>query len=118
MSTPRFIPRRAPRPVTLAAALIAACCGATAVLAVGPVAVVQKGRAFAARSLTLQAGEMLRFLNEDQFIHQVYVQSDRFTFDFDEQEPGREVDVRFPLRGSFEVRCHIHPKMLLQVDVR
>lgn len=114
--------RRAPWPAALvtalATALAAACCGATAVLAANPVAVVQKGRAFAARSLTLQAGDVLRFLNEDLFIHQIYIQSDSFSFDSDEQEPGHEVDVRFPVRGSFQVRCQIHPKMLLQVDVR
>jgi plastocyanin len=102
----------------LPAALLAICCAGTAVLAAGPVAVVQKGRAFATRALAVQAGQVVRFLNEDLFIHQIYIQSDSFKFDSDEQEPGREVDVRFPSRGTFQVRCQIHPKMLLQIDVQ
>ncbi len=102
----------------LPTALLVTCCVASAALAIGPVAVVQKSRTFTIRSLAVSAGQVVRFLNEDLFIHQIYIKSDSFAFDSDEQEPGHEVDVRFPVRGTFQVRCHIHPKMLLQVDVQ
>ena len=40
------------------------------------------------------------------------------SFDSDEQPPGQTIEVRFPVRGTFPVRCHIHPKMLLTVHVQ
>jgi hypothetical protein len=40
------------------------------------------------------------------------------SFDSDEQPPGQNVTLRFPVTGTFEVRCHIHPKMDLVVHVR
>jgi plastocyanin len=46
------------------------------------------------------------------------VQSPSFAFESAEQPPGDTVDVRFTAAGTFEVRCHIHPKMLLHVDAR
>jgi len=38
-------------------------------------------------------------------------------FDSDEQAPGDIVDVKFPNSGEFDVRCGIHPRMLLHVSV-
>jgi len=82
------------------------------------VSVVQKGRAFASRQLDIKAGDSVRFLNEDTFIHHVFVKSATMNYDSEEQEPGQSIDVRFPVAGSFNVRCEIHPKMSLQVNVR
>jgi plastocyanin len=45
------------------------------------------------------------------------VRASAFSFVSNEQEPGRNVDVRFPVAGTFEVRCEIHPRMLLTVTV-
>ena len=39
------------------------------------------------------------------------------SFDSDEQPPGQAIEVNFPRVGTFPVRCHIHPKMLLVVHV-
>jgi plastocyanin len=79
--------------------------------------IVQHGRAFNAATVTIAAGDTLEFNNEDDFIHQIYVQSPSFNFDSEEQPPGQLITLRFLVKGSFEVRCHIHPKMLLKVDV-
>jgi len=92
---------------------------ATSVALAGTMAsVVQKGRAFASRQLDIRVGDSIRFLNEDAFIHHVFVKSATMNYDSEEQEPGQSIDVRFPVAGSFNVRCEIHPKMSLQVDVR
>ncbi len=82
------------------------------------VSVAQKSRTFASQQLEIRAGDSIRFLNEDTFIHHVFVKSPTMNFDSEEQEPGQSVEVRFPTPGTFNVRCEIHPKMSLQVSVR
>ena len=80
--------------------------------------IVQKGRAFRPAEVTISRGESLTFTNNDDFIHQVYVQGPVFSFDTDEKNPGQNITETFTTAGTFEVRCHIHPKMKLVVRVR
>lgn len=80
--------------------------------------ITQKGRAFRPRQVEIAAGTTLEFNNEDEFIHQIYVDSEALDFDSAEQHPGEKVLVKFPGSGTFPVRCHIHPKMLLRVNVK
>ena len=80
--------------------------------------VSQKGRAFAVKSIEIARGDTLQFTNEDEFLHQIYIKSNGMNFDSDEQTPGETISVRFPDAGTFDVRCHIHPTMLLVVSVR
>jgi plastocyanin len=79
--------------------------------------IVQMGRAFHPSETTIVPGETLVFSNHDDFIHQIYVKSNVMSFDSDEQPPGQNVSVTFPVAGTFQVRCHIHPKMSLIVTV-
>jgi plastocyanin len=80
--------------------------------------IVQKGRSFRPKQIEIAVGETVEFNNEDEFIHQIYVASDTMKFDSAEQPPGQKVQVTFPAAGTFPVRCHIHPKMLLTVTVK
>lgn len=80
--------------------------------------IVQKGRRFAPAEVSINRGDSLTFTNEDDFIHQVYVAARNFAFDTDEREPGQNITQKFTESGTFEVRCHIHPKMKLSVDVK
>jgi plastocyanin len=80
--------------------------------------VIQKGRAFHPAEVTVTRGESLTFTNNDDFIHQIYVQGSGFAFDSDEKNPGQNITESFTTAGTFEVRCHIHPKMKLVVHVR
>jgi plastocyanin len=80
--------------------------------------IAQKNRAFAVPEVTIGAGDTVLFTNEDEFLHQIYVASGGMTFDSAEQPPGQTIEVNFPRAGTFTVRCHIHPKMLLTVHVR
>ena len=86
-------------------------------LAAAPVVVNQLRRAFSVRELHIQRGSTIRFNNIDEFLHQLYVDSKSFKFSSKEQSPGESVDISFPVDGTFEVRCEIHPKMLLNVTV-
>ena len=80
--------------------------------------VVQKGRAFRPAEVTINRGESLTFTNNDEFIHQIYVNGAGFSFDSDERAPGQNLTESFTQSGTFEVRCHIHPKMKLVVHVK
>jgi plastocyanin len=86
-------------------------------MASSTITVVQKNREFQTMQLTVAPGDTVQFTNEDEFLHQIYASSDKFTFDSDEQAPGDIIDVSFPVPGSYEVRCGIHPRMLLKINV-
>ena len=89
---------------------------ATAALAADPAhTIVQSGRAFHPGEVTIAKGESLTFTNNDQFIHQIYAAG---LFDSEEKAPGEDLTESFPQAGTFEVRCHIHPKMKLVVHVK
>ena len=82
------------------------------------VVVSQRDRAFSQRSVQIPQGGAIRFDNNDDFDHQVFVQSPAMSYESDEQAPGQSIRVTFPRAGHFDVQCHIHPKMHLQVDVK
>ena len=77
--------------------------------------ITQKGRRFIPLTTQMNSGQTLTFNNLDEFIHQIYVE--KIGFDSAEQRPGQNVSVAFPAKGTFEVKCHIHPKMKLVVQV-
>jgi len=77
--------------------------------------IVQQGRTFRPGEIAINRGETLTFTNNDEFIHQIYVSG---LFDSDERAPGQNISESFPDAGTFEVRCHIHPKMKLVVHVK
>ena len=80
--------------------------------------VSQKGRAFQPGELTIRPGETVQIVNDDgDLLHHAYVDSERFSFDTGDQEPGSKTDVLFPVAGTFSVLCGIHPKMKLTVHV-
>ena len=103
-----------------AAAAVLTLLGAAAGAALSPPAyqVSQKGRAFRPGELTIRRGETVQIVNDDaDLLHHAYVDSEQFTFDSGDQEPGSKADVIFPVAGTFSVLCGIHPKMKLTVRV-
>jgi len=78
----------------------------------------QKGRAFMPASVEINKGETLVIRNDDEYIHQVYVTSPSFNFDSGEENVGQTVPITFPVLGTFQVLCAIHPKMRLDVVVK
>jgi plastocyanin len=79
--------------------------------------VAQKGRQFDRARITIARGDTIEFSNDDEFLHHIYVDSPDFRFDSPEQPPRTVIDLPFTVRGTFEVRCRIHPKMMLAVTV-
>ena len=84
----------------------------------GPTYVTQHHRSFAPDTVAITRGDTLHFRNEDPFPHQILIKSEHFTVDSDLQPTGQDLDVTFPLPGTFEVRCGVHPRMRLTVTVR
>jgi plastocyanin len=98
------------------AAVILVLSSAGAALAADPGhTIVQSGRAFHPVEVTIAKGDSLTFTNNDQFIHQIYVSG---LFDSEEKSPGENLTESFSQAGTFQVRCHIHPKMKLVVHVK
>src|SRR3954471_9252023 len=79
--------------------------------------VTQKGRLFRPAEVSINRGESLTFTNNDDFIHQIYVQSPSFAFDTDQKNPGKNISEPFAGPGPFDPPPHIHPKMKLLVKV-
>jgi plastocyanin len=114
------LPMRPAQSRALVAAAVLMLLGgvAWAALSAPPYQVSQKGRAFQPGELTVRLGETVQIVNDDaDLLHHAYVDSQRFTFDSGDQEPGSRTDVTFPVAGTFSVLCGIHPKMKLTVHV-
>lgn len=103
--------------VSIALGLAALGVAGTA-LASEVITVVQKDRNFHTDAVDVAAGDVVRFTNEDPYVHQLYTRSATFNFSSEKQEKGKILSVPFTVAGDFEVRCEIHPKMLLKVHVR
>ena len=77
--------------------------------------VSQRNRVFAVSQIEIMRGDTVQFTNDDEFLHHIYIKSTDLNFDSREQAPGQTIAVRFRNVGTYDVRCRIHPKMLLVV---
>lgn len=81
--------------------------------------VSQKGRKFQPAEIGIAKGDTLLVGNDDgELLHHLFIQSDAFSFDSGQQEPGKVVTITFPKAGTFDVLCGIHPRMRLSVNVK
>jgi plastocyanin len=104
--------------VGLAAAAIVGL-GTIVGLALPQYTVSQKGREFNPAQITIKRGETVQIVNDDgDLLHHAYVDAEKFSFDSGDQQPGSRTDIVFPVAGTFDVLCAIHPKMKLQVKVQ
>ena len=111
-------PNRA-MPVILRVAAFAVAAGAvTAAGGAGPgVEVFQNGKAFSERSVSVAAGDAVTFVNDDKNVHNVYSSTPGSEFDLGAQKPGASDAHVFTTPGEVKVRCAIHPRMRLTVNV-
>lgn len=80
--------------------------------------VSQRGKEFRPETVQIAAGDTVRVMNDDTFLHHVYVKHPNLSFDSGGRRPGEPVDLQFAKPGTYEVLCEIHPKMKLTVDVK
>ena len=77
----------------------------------------QKSRTYAPAAVTIKAGETLRIVNDDIFLHHAFVDSENLKYDSGSMEEGETRDITFKTRGEYQVKCAIHPRMNLNVTV-
>jgi len=104
--------------VGAAAALIIGL-GTLVGLALPQYTVSQKGREFHPGLITIKRGDTIEIVYDDgDMLHHAYIDSDKFSFDSGDQQPGSKTDITFTVAGTFNVLCAIHPKMKLEVHVQ
>ena len=100
---------------TVLALVLGMVCGA---LGASQYHVSQRGQVFQPGELVIKRRETVQIVNDDgELLHHTYVDSNRFSFDSGDQEPGSKTDITFTVSGTFTVLCGIHPKMKLIVRV-
>jgi plastocyanin len=78
----------------------------------------QKGRVFSTESLTVAAGEIVVFLNDDTVAHNIMSATLGNEFDLGSQHPGTATPVSFDKAGDVAVLCAIHPRMHMTITVK
>ena len=79
--------------------------------------VSQKNKAFSTKKLTIKVGDSIKFVNDDNFAHNVFSLSPVKSFDLGSFGNGGFKTVVFDKPGKVAVECAIHPDMLLDVEV-
>ncbi|MDJ0639206.1 MAG: plastocyanin/azurin family copper-binding protein [Paracoccaceae bacterium] len=79
--------------------------------------IMQAGKKFSERRITISVGDTLNFVNDDGTTHNVHSNSAGHEFDLGAQAPGTESSHVFSKPGKVKVRCAIHPKMKIDVNV-
>ena len=77
----------------------------------------QKNRTYAPGAISVQAGETIRIINDDIFLHHAFVEDESMEYDSGPMEEGETRDIEFREPGQYNVKCAIHPKMNLTVKV-
>jgi cytochrome c peroxidase len=80
--------------------------------------VSQADKLFRPARIRLEAGQTLTILNDDTRTHNVRIFDPRLDYNSGAQEPHETVTIPFPVPGTFEAFCGIHPSMRLTVEVR
>jgi cytochrome c peroxidase len=80
--------------------------------------VSQVSKLFHPSRIRLHAGQTLTILNDDTRTHNVRIFDPRLDYNSGAQEPHETVTIPFPVPGTFEAFCGIHPSMRLTVEVR
>lgn len=79
------------------------------------VVVTQKDKLFGPGKISIKTTDEVVFRNDDSVAHNVFSKDAAFNLKI--QPPGDKKSVHFDKPGTYEVRCAIHPKMVLKVTV-
>ncbi len=79
--------------------------------------VSQKKRSYDPKLLAAKIGDTVLFVNDDRYAHNLYSETPGFEFNIRKQMPGDKDTIKLDKRGKFEVRCVIHPRMKMTINV-
>jgi plastocyanin len=104
--------------ITLLAAFAGLAVGVSTA-AIAATTITQKDKTFSQDSATVKAGEKIKFVNDDSVTHNLTIKTPAGVAKPGVQEkPGDEIELAFDEIGVNEVRCLIHPKMKMSVEVK
>ncbi len=83
----------------------------------GEFTISQKKKRFTPKQIDAKLGDTVLFINDDRYAHNLYSDTAGFEFDVRKQMPGDEKRLVLEKRGTFKVRCVIHPRMKMTVTV-
>jgi plastocyanin len=79
----------------------------------------QAGQRFSQTALSIAVGDTVHFQNHDDVTHNINViDADGQPDDQGLQKPGDIITKRFDKAGDFVVRCAIHPRMKMKIEVK
>lgn len=104
--------------VSIAAALVILVLTGGVVYAAAQQVVSQKARLFSPGAITVNAGDVVVFKNDDSVTHHVYSSTRGQEFELETTEPREDARQTFSKRGRVEVRCGLHPGMRLVINVK
>lgn len=77
----------------------------------------QKDKAFSETEVAIKIGDVIAFINDDGFTHNLLSNSVGNTFNLGTQAPGSTTSYTFKNAGEVDVGCAIHPRMKLKVTI-
>lgn len=78
----------------------------------------QKNRTYAPGAIEINAGDTIKVVNDDIFLHHAFIKSDDMEFDSGSMEEMESAVIEFKKPGIYNMKCAIHPKMNLEVTVK
>jgi plastocyanin len=78
----------------------------------------QKKKRFRPKVLNVKVGDTLKFINDDRYAHNLFSKSKGHKFEVRKKMPGQSYVLKLTKPGSFDVRCVIHPRMKMTVNVK
>jgi plastocyanin len=108
------------RPVYLALALsVTGALVAHASYGTEPTVIDQIRQRFSLSKISILSGDVVNYINHDDVQHNIHIiASDGTEVDRGLQNPGQTIVQKFDRIGEFTVRCSIHQKMKMKVEVR
>jgi len=79
--------------------------------------IMQKGRQFSEKEVSIKKGDTLLFVNDDNIAHNVMSTTSGNSFNLGSLAPGKATPVTFDKPGNIQVICAIHPIMKMLVKV-
>ncbi len=90
---------------------------ASAPAVAGEVTVGQQHQKFSEETVTIKAGDSVKFVNDDNVAHNVMSVGPGGSKNAGLQKAGENTTIVYDKAGEYRVHCGIHPKMKLNVKV-
>lgn len=87
-------------------------------VAAAEITVTMAGMKYTPAQISASVGDTIRFVNDGDADHNVFVPTAQFATDLGKQEPGKEAVMTVGRAGTFEIECVFHSHMHAVVEVK